>query len=77
MKVLATILASILAFFNQEDGILVSVCGMVSSIAAASITKRLDDILMAFLVGGAGALAGLIVKHIWDYFKKRFSRRRR
>lgn len=64
---------NLIAEENRET-VIATLSGIITSITTASILSVITSILMAFGVGLAGALGGLVAKFLWDYFKKRLRR---
>lgn len=55
----------------DTEQIIYPLIGFVSSITFMSILDVVSTIIMAFLVGAAGALGGVVVKKLIDKFSKK------
>jgi hypothetical protein len=49
-----------------------SVCGLISALSGAAIMDRIEDILMGFLIGAAGAAGGYLMKLLGQKIQKRY-----
>lgn len=59
-------------FHNTDiDAIIYPLVGFISSLTFMSILDLIGTIIMAFLVGAAGALGGVVVKKLIDKFSKK------